>query len=155
MKRKHSEMIKAWNDNDELSVFVKNGGWSSVSAPSWDDGLEYFVCLEKHEEAVFELLIGGKAEVLIKCDSKPEPYWSNCSLPTSGEWENNWWYMNNNWWYMNNDVESRVKPKKQTRYAYVHKNGYIGDSFGSKDDLASYFGRAVEDERVITFEIEL
>jgi len=148
MKRKHSEMIKLWADNDELSVFVKNGGWSSVSAPSWDDGLEYFVCLPKHKEAVFELLIGGKAEVLIESKSKPEPYWSNCGLPTSKEWENNWWYMSN-------DVESRVKPKKQTRYAYAYSDGLVTFHYESIEELEKSYKTPSYDWQLVTFEIEL
>jgi hypothetical protein len=150
MKRKHSEMIKARNDNKGLSVFVKNGGWSSVLIPSWDDGLEYFVCLERHKDAVFELLIGGKAEVLIKNKSNPEPYWSNCGLPVSGEWENKWWYMNN-------DVESRIKPKKQTRYAYMGLSGLLTPSYDNVDNLDKDHSEAASSDeyQLITFEAEV
>jgi len=151
MKHKHAEMIKARNDNKGLLVlFRASAGWVSIEHPSWGSAGDYFICLPKHKEVVLELLNGNKAEVLIKCDSKPEPYWSNCGLPVRGEWENNWWYMNN-------DVESRVKPKKQTRYAYMGPSGLLTLSYDDVDDLDKDHSEAASSDeyQLITFEVEV
>jgi hypothetical protein len=147
MKRPHAEQAIAWFSDDEMVMLRKSDhfGWLVDYKQEWLEDVEYFTCHRSHLPAVLELLKGGEAEY------RPvgsEFGWYSCNLNEPIEW-------NSRWWYMSSNFESRVKPKKQTRYAYVHKNGYIGDSFSSKDDLASYFGRAVEDERVITFEVEL
>jgi hypothetical protein len=151
MKRKHSEMIKAWNDNKGLLVlFRASAGWVSTESPGWGEKFEYFLCQPKHKDAVLALLNGGKAEVLIKSKSKSEPYWSNCGLPTSKEWENNWWYMSN-------DVESRVKPGKQTRYAYMGPSGLLTHSYDNVDDLDNDYPEVAscDEFKLITFEVEV
>lgn len=150
-KHKHADMIKTWVDNQELTVLVKGcGDWVSIEHPSWGSASDYFICASKHEDSVLELLNGNKAEVLIKCDSKPEPYWTNCGLPVSGEWENNWWYMSD-------EVESRVKPKKQARYAYMGPSGLLTPSYDDVDDLDKDHSEAASSDeyQLITFEVEV
>jgi hypothetical protein len=150
-KHKHEGMIIEWAKNTDLVLLFNAGdNWIETRSPSWHVGWVYFICLPKHQKAVMALLNGGKAEVLIKSKSNPEPYWSNCGLPTSKEWENNWWYMSN-------DVESRVKPGKQTRYAYMGPGGLLTPSYDNADDLDKDHSEAASSDeyQLITFEIEL
>jgi len=150
-KRKHSEMIKAWADNNELVALAKFGTTCILaSSPSWDEEYKYFLCLPKHKDAVLALLNGGEAEVLVGYGIDSKPRWADCYLPSNKEWENYGWYMSES-------LESRVKPKKQTRYAYATPDGGITVHYSTKDELERYcIGMlGVNGFQLVTFEIEV
>jgi len=151
MKRKHSEMIKTWADNNELVALVKTSTrWVSANSPTWNEGCEYFVCHEKHEYAVLALLNGGKAEVMVGYGIDSKPRWTECYLPSNKEWENHGWYMSD-------ELESRVEPKKQTRYAYASPNGGMTVHYGSLEELEKRcIGMlGVNGVQLVTFEVEV
>lgn len=151
MKRKHSEMIKAWADNNELVALVKTSTrWVSANSLTWNEGYEYFVCHEKHEYAVIALLNGGKAEVMVGYGIDYKPRWTDCYLPSNKEWESHGWYMSD-------EIESRVKLGKQTRYAYVSPNGGATVHYGSLEELEKRcIGMlGVNGVQLVTFEVEV
>lgn len=146
MKRKHNVKIKAWADNKELLVLTKRSlGWEHLTdgAPAWLENKEYFPCLPKHKEAVLALLNGGEAQVkYIGYD-----VWDEAHLL------NSWWV---NSWYMNESAESRVKPKKEVRYAYyVKKSGSLTNSFETEEELNTLYPNKSNSFQLITFEVEV
>ncbi len=140
-ERKHSEMIKVWADNKNLVVLTKLGsGWENLSLPSWLDSKEYFLCLPKHEDAVLALLNGGEIQVSRGCE-----VWTGCGLGNEGQWHRDYWYMDKGF-------KSRIKPKKQTRYAYFYPNGEVSCSYLSSWELHDHYLGCRG--KMITFEVE-
>lgn len=148
-ERKHSKMIKAWAENDELVVLGKyDWGWDYVTGvPQWYDR-EYFICLPIHNKVVLALLNGREVEVELYNPLIHSTEWYSIETSEVNLWENHGWYMSD-------DVESRIKPKKTTKYAYVHENGYIGNGFKTREELIKYFGSGYKEERIIKFEVEV
>jgi len=146
MKRKHAELIKTWADNQELTVLVEGCGyWVSIEHPSWGAANNYFICLPKHKEAVIELLNGGEIQVSRGCEA-----WTDCGLGNEGQWHRDYWYMDKGF-------KSRIKPRKQTRYAYATPDGGITVHYSTKDELERYcIGMLGKNGfKLITFEIEI
>jgi hypothetical protein len=141
MKRKHSEMIKAWADSDDTVALAKtpDDGWIEVIYPLWVRG-DHFVCLTKHEEAVLALLNGGTAQF------KSSRGWPDSEVDYLGAWSANGWYMSS-------EVESCVRPKKQTRYAYLYPNGEVSRSYLSSWELHDHYLGCRG--KMITFEVEV
>jgi hypothetical protein len=144
MKRPHAEQAIAWFGDDEMIVLRKTlaDEWVLAETPQWYEGVEYFTCQRSHLPAVLALLNGGEAQ--ISCSKAS--HWDDIDLGVFGVWSAESWYMND-------QFESRVKPKKQKRYAYAYPNGFVTYSFEDKDELDKrYF---LHDGQLITFEIEL
>jgi hypothetical protein len=144
--RKHSETIKIWADNDNSVVLLKTGveNWIEVKYPAWANKFNYLVCLEKHKKSVLSLLNGGEAELL-----RLEGEWVDIKLPKT--WQSACG------WYMSDSVESRVKTKKQTRYAYMDCEGFLTLSYDSIEELKESHPRvaASDNFKLIAFTVEM
>lgn len=127
---KHAEMIKAKVDNMDLVVFEKSklSGWIELARYCFpdDEGIDYFLCLPQHKEAVINSLNVGKSEVNYL------DIWSLCNCNEPVEWSASWWYMDNN-------CKSRIKPRKEKRWIAVNNSGYATPmTFISKQECESY-----------------
>jgi len=143
MKHKHAEMIKAKADNMDLAVLLKtfNNDWVEFKASSlliFHESDEYFLCLPKHQEAVLHALNGGDAQFVELGHS-----WRDCGTE-------NWSFKG---WYMDDSLVSRIKPRKETRWA-VYDNGAMGHStFETKEQLQEYYG--IGNYQPVSFEVEV
>jgi hypothetical protein len=146
MKHRHAEIIKAWADNQELLVLTTryHKEWGLTNDPSWDVDLDYFLCLPKHKDAVLALLNGGTAQF------KSSRGWPDCKVDCLGAWRADGWYMNS-------EMESCVRPKKQTRYAYASDCGDTTSNFSAIKELKEAYplGEASAMFQLVTFEIEV
>ena len=113
---KHRDIIRSYIDDTSLCVFVKltpHEKWKVVEQPAFLFQCEYFICLPKHKDAVFNLLNGGESQL-----SADGLDWFSFGLPATWERDR---------WYMSDAFESRIKPKKVKRViaTYMDCNGVL------------------------------
>lgn len=145
MKHKHADMIKAWADNDDdLVVLIKrinSGEWIEKGIqPSWLDRFEYFLCLPKHKEAVLHSLNDGDVDVYRLGGRYP-------GFANADGW-------NANCWYMREDCESRIKPRKETRWAAYIDGEMASGTFYSESELHECYS-LIGGYQAVSFEIEV
>jgi hypothetical protein len=142
-KRKHSKMIKAWADNDELVVLARRDDpeWWLAYNPEWHDDCEYFMCLPKHKEECLRWLNYGD----IQCKDEMGVFIDTCF----GESE---WTTSSVW--MDNDNIFRIRPKKAIRYVVIHKGKLVGELFKSDADIRASYGAEYHELQIFPIEVE-
>lgn len=140
--RPYSEMIKAWADNKNTVVlFRTRDEWYLCGDPTWREDIEYFICLEKHKNTTLAFLNREDIQIrssdghhwLDRDNSYPDWSWSG--------------------WYMNEDLQSRIKPKKETRWMYRYPDGSFSDHYNTLHKLRSNHNKP--EGKLIKFEIEV
>jgi hypothetical protein len=143
-KRKHSKMIKAWADNDELVVFsIRSGGaWRACgNFPSWLEDRNYFICLPQHKEACLHWLNGGEIQW-----SDDINEWSD-KASYADDLESQEFFSGNA--FMLDDNKFRIKPSKEKRWiiakssalaSMMYFSDYQSALILTKDADSSFFG---------------
>ncbi len=136
---KHCDIMIAKAKNKHLIQFVKyDDKWSEISDHqfiSFDERLDYFLCLPRHNEACLHWLNGGKVEF------KRGDVW--VGYICAG------WASNTKW--MSEQVELRIKPKTEERWVIATPEALASVIFKSKK-LAE---QAAKGGQVIEIEVEV
>jgi hypothetical protein len=151
-KRKHSKMIKAWADNDELvACSRKNGGpWHNCGVrPSWFEDRDYFLCLPKHNKngQCLHWLNGGKIQW-----SDDIHGWSDKDNYVD-DLKSQEFFSGNA--FMLDDNKFRIKPKKETRYVVIHKGKLVSELFKSDANIMASQGAECYELQIFPIEIEV
>lgn len=147
MKRKHSEMIKAWAGDDSLVCFVKTShGWREIRYTDWDEKYEFFICLHQHNEHGQCLAwLNGKALVVDNGKGNGEAGYTLNVIDNPNAWTD----------FLRYEYKFRIKPEKEKRWIGVILNGGLTTKvYKTRDEVVNSFCSNV-DYQVIEIEVEV
>jgi hypothetical protein len=148
-KRKHSKMIKAWADNNELVAYSrKNGGqWHACGyRPYWFEDRDYFLSQQKHKNECLHWLNGGEIQW-----SDHFHGWSDKDN-YADDLESQKFFPGNA--FMLDDNKFRIKPKKETRYVVVHKGKLVSALFKKDAYIRASYGAEYHELQIFPIEVE-
>jgi hypothetical protein len=151
-KRKHSKMIKAWADNNELIVFSRrsDGVWLACAGyPAWFEDRDYFLCLQQHNKngQCLHWLNGGKIQWGDHFHG-----WSD-KASYADDLESQEFFSGNA--FMLDDNKFRIKPKKETRYVVVDNGKFVGELFKADAHIRASYGDEYCELQIFPIEVEI